>query len=147
VAKYALDTNVYALALASTEAADELSGFLRGHVGETFLHAVVMQELRVGARTPAQVTALVTGVIEPFARRGRLIVPSARAFLECGRVLVDLIVREGLVYAETGRSLVNDVLIATSCREHGVVLITRDRDFERIGRYVRGLRTKESFPR
>lgn len=33
----------------------------------------------------------------------------------------------------------NDLLLGLSCREPGITLITRDRDFRRLTRFVRGL--------
>jgi predicted nucleic acid-binding protein len=147
VPKYALDTNVYVAAGGSAPAAAALKDFLRTHLARTFLSAVVVQELRVGARTQDQVSAVESGIIEPFMRRGRVFAPSARAFHECGRILADLITREGLAYADAKRSLVNDVLIATSCREQGITLVTSDRDFDRIARYLKGFRRVASLPR
>ena len=41
---------------------------------------------------------------------------------------------------------VNDVLIALSCRERGISLITRDRDFRRLIKFVPGLLISEPFP-
>jgi predicted nucleic acid-binding protein len=146
VPKYALDTNVYITAAGASEAAEPLKQFLRGHHSETFLSAVVVQELRVGARTPNQVAALEDAVIDPFTRRGRVFAPSARAFQETGRILVDLITKDGIVYADTKRTLVSDVLIATSCRENGIVLVTQDEGFDRIRRHLKGLRYVTPFP-
>ncbi len=145
--KYVLDTNVYIDGLGSESAAIGLKRFLGTHLGRTFLSAVVLQELRVGARTPSQIDALAEGILIPFERRRRLFAPSPRAFAECGRVLVDLIEREGIVSADTSRSLVNDVLLAVSCREHGITLVTADGDFKMIARHLKGFRHVLPFPR
>lgn len=144
--KYAIDTNVYIDSFGDAAKAEALKSFLYTHLAETFLSAVVMQELRVGARTAAAAAMLQAEIFAPFERRGRVVVPSAAAFKECGRVLVDLITKEGIVYADTRRALVNDVLLATSCREHGIMLITRDSDFDMIRRHVRGWRTVAPWP-
>jgi predicted nucleic acid-binding protein len=146
LAKFALDTNVYADATSAPGAAAPLGQFLRTYLARTYLSAVVIQELCVGARTPAQVTALRDGIVAPFERRRRVVTPSSAAFWECGRVLADMVAREGVVYAETNRSLVNDVLLAVSCREHGITLVTRDTDFGRIARYVKGFTHIAPFP-
>jgi predicted nucleic acid-binding protein len=146
VAKYAIDTNVYIDSFGDAGKAQALKSFIYTHLAETFLSAVVVQELRVGARTPAAAAMLQTEVCAPFERRGRVVIPSAAAFKDCGRVLVDLIAKEGIVYADTKRALVNDVLLATSCREHGIVLITSDSDFEMIRRHVKGWRTMAPWP-
>jgi len=145
--QYVLDTNVYVDSVAAESAAAGLKRFLRAHLGRTFLSAVVVQELRVGARTAEQVGALTEGIVAPFERRHRLFAPSPRAFAECGRVLVDLITREGVVYADPSRSLVNDVLLATSCRERGITLVTGDGDFKMIARHLKGFRHLPPFPR
>jgi predicted nucleic acid-binding protein len=146
VPKYALDTNIYIAAAGTEEASEPLKQFLGAHHSQTFLSAVVIQELRVGARTPTQVAALQDSVIDPFTRRSRVFTPSARAFQETGRILADLITKDRLEYADTKRSLVSDVLIATSCRENGVVLVTQDQDFDRIRRHLKGLRCVAPFP-
>jgi len=146
VPKYALDTSVYVAAVRAAGADVALRRFLRTEATRTFLSAVVVQELRVGARTPEQATALDRGIIDPFARRGRVFAPSPQAFYECGRVLPDLIRDEGLSDVGSSRSLVNDVLIATSCREQGITLVTADRDFDLIAPYVKGLRYVSPFP-
>ena len=47
-------------------------------------------------------------------------------------------VDEGLDVSRVSKAFGNDVLLALSCREAGVVLVTdNDRDFERIRRRVR----------
>jgi predicted nucleic acid-binding protein len=143
--KYALDTNVYVDGLATPAAAARLKEFLRAQLSRTFLSAVVAQELRVGARTSEQADALEVGTIEPFERRRRLFAPSARAFIECGRILADMITRDGVIYADTDRSLVNDVLLAASCREQGITLLTTDRDFQRIARHLKGFKFLPPF--
>ena len=59
---------------------------------------------------------------------------------------MDLITKGNLVYADTRRALVNDVLVATSRRENGIVLITSDSDFDMIGQHVKVLRTRATWP-
>ena len=97
------------------------------------LSAVVAQELRTGARGKPQVDWLESHVIGPYERRARLITPTYWAWKECGRILSVLFGRGAL--SEVPRSFVNDVLLAMSCRESGVVLVTANlRDFERIAK-------------
>lgn len=85
--KYTLDTNIFVDALRSPSAAIGLKRFLAVSLPSTWMNAVVMMELRSGARTPEQVTALEGGLLDPFSRRGRVLVPTTRAFREAGRVL------------------------------------------------------------
>ena len=146
MAKYVIDTNVYIDGFAGRADGQALKSFLYTHLADTFLSAVVVQELRVGARTGAAAAALQAEVFAPFERRGRVFAPSAAAFKECGRVLVDLITKEKIPYADTKPALVNDVLLGVSCREHGITLITNDTDFTLIRRHVRGMRVAAPWP-
>jgi predicted nucleic acid-binding protein len=53
-------------------------------------------------------------------------------------VLAELVRRDGLELARASKALGNDILLALSCREAGLVLITdNQRDFVRIARIVR----------
>jgi predicted nucleic acid-binding protein len=91
-----------------------------------------MQELAAGARTPEQIRELDSAVFKPFERRGRVFVPSAAAFRESGQLLAELAKREGREVVLSNPSLGNDALLATSCRERGITLITSDGDFDRF---------------
>jgi predicted nucleic acid-binding protein len=136
--KYVLDTNVYIDAIADPRAEAALDRFLARHAPFTVMSAVVMQELRAGALTDRQAAALQDGLFAPFERRGRVVAPSAAAFKDCGRVLAEMRRADGVPFGKRPRGLVNDILIAASCRETGLTLITRDGGFATIGRYVRG---------
>ena len=48
--------------------------------------------------------------------------------------------------AQAGGVLVQDALLAASCRESGVTLITRDRDFDRFRRLLPGWKTTAPWP-
>ncbi|MBI4516140.1 MAG: hypothetical protein HY699_10045 [Deltaproteobacteria bacterium] len=68
-----------------------------------------------------------------YARRGRVITPSRRAWEKSGAMLADLVRRDGLELQRVGKAFGNDILIAVSCREAGCILVTDNtRDFERI---------------
>jgi len=104
-----------------------------------FLHlpAIVAQQLLAGVRTPAERRLLDRHLIDVFAHRGRIHAPSAAAWRESGAVLGALVKREGLELARVRKAFGNDVLLALTCREHGLVLITENtRDFIRIAKYV-----------
>ena len=105
-----------------------------------------MQELAVGARTAEAIRNLQEGVFEPFERRGRVFAPSVGAFVESGRVLAGLAAKEGCRALDENPSLLNDALIAASCREQGITVITKDSDFERIAPFLKGLRYTEPWP-
>ena len=102
------------------------------------LPAIVAQELLAGIRTMAEVRLLEKQLVTRFARRGRLVAPSADGWLESGRVLRSLVQAEGLELATVSKAFGNDVLLAVTCREHGVCLVTENlRDFTRIRRHLR----------
>jgi predicted nucleic acid-binding protein len=124
----------------SVAAAEGLKSFLASNLQRTYLLAVVVQELRAGARTEEQVEALEFGVFGPFERRDRVLRPSIGAFRESGRILAELASRDGIDLSKAKASLVNDTLIAASCREAGLTLMTRDSDFDQIARRLRGFR-------
>jgi predicted nucleic acid-binding protein len=128
--RYVVDTGLFIDALRTEEGKAGLTAFHAAYAPFEHLSAVVVQELRAGVRGRAA-AKLEAAVVAPFERRGRLVTPSYDAWKETGRVLAELI---GPAEWETvTRSFVNDVLLAMSCREAGLVLVTRNlRDFMRI---------------
>lgn len=135
----ALDTNVYITALRDADQLVRLKRFLIRAGLKIRVPAVVALELRAGARTGAQRTA-VEDLLAAYVARDRVIVPSFTAYAESGRVLAELAVHEGIDLSRAG-SLVNDVLLAASCREAGAQLITGNaRDFAAVQRHLRGFR-------
>jgi len=61
--------------------------------------------------------------------------PRPGAWEQSGIVLADLVRREGLELHRLSKAFGNDVLLALSCREAGLVLVTDNgRDFARIAR-------------
>ena len=128
--RYLIDTNLYVDALRTEAGHAALSAFLFSYAPFVQLSAVVAQELRAGVRG-CDVPRLEAAILEPFERRGRLVTPSYAAWKEAGRVLSQLVApaRWRLV----SRSFVNDVLLAMSCREAGIILVTKNvADFRRI---------------
>lgn len=144
--KYILDTNLYIDAIRDPEKEKALDTFLERNAPVTYMSAVVMQELRAGAVTDAQASALDKGIFEVFERRRRLIAPSVAAFKECGRVLAAQFRKDGVPFKERPRSLVNDILIALTCRENGVTLLTNDGDFKIIRPHLRGFSFLPAWP-
>jgi predicted nucleic acid-binding protein len=144
--KYTLDTNIFVDGFRSDDAQQEIFTFLRRALPFTYLSAVVMQELAAGARTAAAARHLQKGVFEPFERRRRVFAPSTAAFVASGRVLAAVATREGWRAFHDDPSFLNDALIAASCREQGIALITKDSDFERLAPFVKGLRWVAPWP-
>src|SRR5436305_314857 len=127
--KFTLDTNVFIDGFRGEDAQAELLEFLNRELPFTYLSAVVMQELAAGARTTEAVRCLQEGVFNPFKRRRRVFAPSASAFVDSGRVLARIAAKEGWQVFDENPSLLNDALVAASCREQGITVITRDSDF------------------
>ena len=130
--RYALDTNVFIRASRDVTSQQELERFHATFAPFEVLSAVVAQELLAGAKDRAAKTVHAK-VLEPFERRGRVIVPSYSAWKETGSVLSTLVSSDRTSWPDVSRSFVNDVLLAMSCRESGVVLVTENvREFARI---------------
>jgi predicted nucleic acid-binding protein len=144
--KYTLDTNIFIDGFRSEEAQAEVFTFLKRALPFTYLSAVVMQELAVGARTTEAARDVRQGVFEPFERRRRVFTPSATAFAESGRVFAAVAESEGWQGLDENPSLLNDALIAASCREQGITLITKDGDFTRLAPFVKGFRYAAPWP-
>ena len=128
--KYVLDTNLYIDAIRDPVKEQALEQFLERNAPMTYMSAVVMQELRAGAVTDAQARALQDGIFDTFERRNRIAGPSVAAFKDCGRIL----------------ALVNDILLAITCRENGFTLLTADNDFRTIRPHVRGFAYAPPWP-
>lgn len=145
-ASYAIDTDLYIDASRHRAARTTLARFTVRAAFRLYLSAVVSMELRAGARTDEQRDG-VDALHAAFAERDRLLVPSANAYAQAGRVLADLAEHEGFALAFAPRSFTNDVLIAASCRERDVVLVTANhRDFTAIARHLRGFRFLPAWP-
>lgn len=100
-----------------------------------FLSSVVAAELRAGARSPRDRKKLEKEVLDPFVRRGRVLPPSRLAWDALGLTLATLREQEGLQLPQVPRAFAMDILIAYSCREAGVTLVTgNERDMTRIRR-------------
>jgi predicted nucleic acid-binding protein len=128
--RYVIDTHLYIDALRTDEGKRALNEFHERFTPFLYLSAVVAQELRAGVREPAA-AKLEAGLLAPYERRNRLIAPSYNAWKQTGCVLSELV--SPTAWRSVTRSFVNDVLLAMSCREAGVVLVTGNAgDFSRI---------------
>jgi predicted nucleic acid-binding protein len=133
VPKYVLDTNLYVAANRDRRAAEALVGFYAANLPVTYLHATVAQELMLGGLTPEGRRQVREAYLRPFETRGRLVVPSYHAWVRSGELVSLLIQRRVLSPSGFTRSFLNDALLATSCREEGLTLITSNtRDFARL---------------
>ena len=144
--KYAFDTKIFIDGFRSEEAQADVFAFLFRALPFTYLSAVVMQELAAGARTADAARELQRGIFEPFERRRRVFAPSTAAFAKSGHLLAAVAAREGWQALDENASLLNDALIAASCREQGVTLVTKDGDFKRLAPFIKGLRYTRPWP-
>lgn len=145
--KYVLDTGIFIDAFRDPAANAELQRFHLLFAPFEYLSAVVAQELIAGTRDASDRRKLERHVVAVYARRGRVVTPSRRAWERSGAILADLVRREGLELHRVGKAFGNDILLAVSCHEAGCVLVTDNtRDFERIAR-VSSFRFVEPFPK
>ena len=128
--KYVLDTNVFIQGFRDPDANRELHRFHEAFAPFEYLSAVVVQELRAGVRTARDLRKLDRHVLAPFLGVGRLLTPSLRAWQTSGDVLAELGRRDGLDVRTVTKAFGNDILLALSCREAAMTLVTRNaRDF------------------
>jgi predicted nucleic acid-binding protein len=130
--KYALDTNLFIDALRNAGDEARLQAFHERYAPAEFLSAIVALELCAGARAVSDAAKVQRHLLAPFERRGRVFAPSYPTWKIAGAAVAKL---RG---AQLTRAFYNDILLAASCREHGVTLVTRNAaDFERIRRVLR----------
>lgn len=131
--KFVLDTNLYIAANRDRGAAEALLGFYATHLPSTYFHATVAQELLLGCRTAEARREVRDAYLRPFEVRGRLVVPSFSAWTRSGELVAQLIQRRILSPGGFTRSFLNDALLAASCREDGLTLVTANiEDFTRL---------------
>ena len=136
--KYTLDTNVFIRSFRDKSENDAIQRFHRVFGPFEYLSSVVVQELRAGVVHARARRSLERHVLDPFRRRGRIITPSAAAWEQAGDVLSALRIADGVDLKRMRRSFAMDILLAVSCRETGVVLVTENTgDFKRINKHIR----------
>lgn len=145
--RWVLDTGVYVRASRDREARSALNTFHDRHYARTDLAATVWLELQMGVRDRS-VQVEFDEWVDTFIERDAVLVPSALAFQQAGRVLGTLSYVEGLDLDRVRPSFHYDVLLACTVREHGRTLVTDNAgDFTRIQRHLRGFRFTSPFPR
>lgn len=136
--KFVLDTNLYVYAFRSTDHAEALKAYFASYTPSTYLSSVVLHELLVGSNTPRKVREIHELIAQPLVRTGRLITPSHGAWQTSGEAIGRMAAKERRDLRSIAKSLVNDYLLAASCREAGATLITNNvSDFEGIVRYLK----------
>lgn len=136
--KYVLDTNLYVKAFRSKEGAKELETYFTDFTPNTYLSSVVFHELIVGASTQSKVRQIREDLLGPLTRAGRVITPSHSAWDQAGTSIAVMARKERRELRSFPKSLVNDFLLAASCRESGATLVTDNTaDFKLIRRYLK----------
>jgi hypothetical protein len=80
----------------------------------------------------SSVVAAERDVFEPYRR---LVTPSAQSWEILGTTLATMATGDGLILAEVPRRLIFDILVAHSCRETGIILVTaKIRDMTRLAK-------------
>lgn len=130
--RYVLDTNIYIEAVREETKAEELKRFSSAFLPFLFLHAVVVQELLAGALTARGKKQLDESLVTPFEKRGRLVVPSYRAWKRSGEIVAELVTRKELSPGNFKRSFLNDAVLAASVREAGLTLVTLNQEDFRL---------------
>jgi predicted nucleic acid-binding protein len=133
LSKLVLDSNCFIDAARDSIARSAFESFCAAAAPRLYLSSVVAGELLQGARNAGERRDLERHVIKPYLKRGRVLAPSAQAWLKMGETLSTLHEQEGLVISEVKRNFMLDILIAYSCREAGATLVSRNaRDMVRI---------------
>ena len=135
--KYLLDTQLYVQAFRDPQSAVELARFYAAFTPQSYLSSVVLHELLTGANTPEKARQIEQEIARPFKRTARLITPTHVDWETSAEALAGMVREEGLELRRAPKSLVNDALLAASCRTRGVTLITDNRrDFERLRPWI-----------
>jgi predicted nucleic acid-binding protein len=138
VKKYVLDTNLYVRAFRTEGAARELEEYYTSLGPVTFLSSIVLHELLAGASTPGKAKEVREELVGTLIRAGRVITPSHTAWEGAGEALAKMARDEPRELRTVPKSLVNDFLLAASCREAGVTLVTDNAaDFALIQKYLK----------
>lgn len=105
-----------------------------------YMSAVVLMELRAGAFS-ARDQKLLKRLERSFDRAGRMLVPTAKVFVDAGDVLRRL-QRDHRYNLKNSPSITNDVIIALSARSIGAAVVTQNaKDFVAI-RTLRSFRLR-----
>lgn len=144
--RYVLDTNLYVRADREESWAGELDRFSAVWLPSISLHAVVAQEMLAGAVDRRRERLIQQSLIEPFEKRRRVVVPGLGTWKRAGIILARLVQRKLMSPGGFGRSFVNDCLLAASCREQGLVLITNNVDDFALIRRVEAVEVVEPWP-
>ncbi len=130
-ARYIFDTNVYIQCILNREFALRHSESYSNYIPATFFSSVVAQELLVGC-TDELAARRVQNFLTPFERVGRIVNPAYEDWKEAAHIVVRIGVKRKELRSKK-IALINDAMIALSCRRIGATLVTLNiQDFETI---------------
>lgn len=133
--RYIFDTNVYIECMLTREFALQHTERYGNHLPFTFFSSVVAQELLVGC-TDELAIRRVQNFLSPFERVGRVVNPTYQDWKDAAHTVVKIGLRRRDLKSKKV-ALVNDVMIALSCRRIGATLVTlNSQDFETIRRFI-----------
>jgi predicted nucleic acid-binding protein len=124
VPRFVLDTNIYLRATRDDTWSQALENFFLAFTPGIHLHSVVAMEILAGATNQDLEQKTQERFIRPFERRGRVFTPTHGTWKRAATALTQLLREKRLSPNGIKRSLINDLLIAASARDHGFVLIT-----------------------
>ena len=134
--KCIFDTNIYIRCMLDRSFALQHADQNARHLPSTFFSSVVAQELIVGCTDDLAVRR-VENFLQPFECVRRIVNPTYEDWKEAGFIAVKIGLKRPDLRSKK-IALINDILIALSCRSIGSVLITlNSQDFEVIRRFVR----------
>jgi len=129
-----LDTNVYLPAIRSDDGAAVFESRFLPLVFQTYLAAVVVEELYAGA-LDSQGVRLVEKYVGALEGAGRVVAPNFQDWKEAGKIIARITRKEAALKSKT-QQILNDILLALCARRIGADLYTFNRDdFELIRRH------------
>jgi predicted nucleic acid-binding protein len=135
VKRLVLDTHLYGEALRNAQGKRVLRR-LEDMGGLIWLSAVVAHELMIGARL-RDGRAAEAELLRPLVARGQIVAPSFAAWQRAGVAIGALHSRGRIHERRIPKSFSNDLLLAASCAEEDITLVTRNtRDFALIAEEI-----------
>jgi predicted nucleic acid-binding protein len=128
VAKYVLDTSIFIHAIRNAAVREELAAWQRTMAPRIYQHAVVVSELLVGAKDESTWTRWHERWVQPAERVRRVLVPQYTTWLRASRIISRLSQAGKISPGGVKPGFLNDCLLAASAREHGVVVVTHNKD-------------------
>ena len=147
IPKFAVDTNIYIGSLRSAEARAAMTDFVDSYAPRCYVLSIVMLELFAGAPNASELERYRRLILRPYRRLRRILTPSREAVIRAGELIARLRWKGERAAGPVHAAFISDVLIAQTCAEHGVVLVTDNtRDFRLLAEHVPGLRYAAPWP-